>query len=224
MQGQSLKPVIEKLEVIFSKLNAEYFGGQLQKPVITVSPDNTKGAYGWCTGWKAWTDKAPKPISEMTEDEIKAAKDEGFYEINLCAEHIARPFEDVVGTMLHEMVHLFNIYAGIQDTSRGGFYHNKKFKEAAEAHGLTVEKTPKYGYSKTAISDDAKQFVKDNLDGVKFDLYRKPELRIGGTKKSASKSRKYVCPCCGAIVRATKEVNIVCGDCEVSFEEEEADD
>ena len=221
MNEQSLKPVIEKLEVIFSRLNHEYFNDELPKPIITVSPDITKGAYGWCTGWKAWTDKAPKAISEMSPEEIKAAKDEGYYEINLCAEHIARPFEEVVGTMLHEMIHLFNIQHGTQDTSRGGFYHNKKFKEAAEKHGLECEKTPKYGYSKTKLTDGTKAFVKYNLENTQFALYRKPELKIGGTKKSASKSRKYVCPCCGAIVRATKEVNILCGDCEVSFELEE---
>lgn len=217
MTEQSLTPVIEKLEIIFSKLNGEYFDGQLKKPVITVTPDNTNSKYGWCTGWKAWTDKAPKAISEMTADEIAAAKDEGFYEINLCAEYIARPFEDVVGTMLHEMVHLFNIYAGVRDTSRNGFYHNKRFKEAAEAHGLIVKKGSPYGYYKTTLTDTAKIFAENNLDGVKFDLYRKP--KTGGTKKSASRSRKYVCPCCGAIIRATREVRVVCGDCDITFVE-----
>lgn len=33
-------------------------------------------------------------------------------------------------------------------------------------------------------------------------------------------SIKYVCPECGAIIRATKEVNVVCGDCDVPFERE----
>ena len=28
----------------------------------------------------------------------------------------------------------------------------------------------------------------------------------------------YVCPKCGAIIRATKLVNVVCGDCDVAFE------
>ncbi|MEY8317717.1 SprT-like domain-containing protein [Oscillospiraceae bacterium 50-58] len=214
----TLTPVLEKLEDLFSKLNSEFYGGKLQAPVITVSPDTTKGAYGWCTGWKAWTDKAPKPLSEMTPEEIKAAETDGYYEINLCAEHIARPFMDTVGTLLHEMAHLYNCQMGIQDTSRGGFYHNKKFKETAEAHGLIVEKNPKYGYSKTILTDEAKAFIK-SLDDCKFDLYRKAIPHIGGSKKSNS-SRKYVCPCCGAIVRATKEVNIVCGDCDAPFEEE----
>lgn len=28
-----------------------------------------------------------------------------------------------------------------------------------------------------------------------------------------SSTRKYVCPCCGNSVRATKAVNLICGDC-----------
>ena len=31
-------------------------------------------------------------------------------------------------------------------------------------------------------------------------------------------SRKYVCPKCGNIIRATKAVNVICGDCNISFE------
>lgn len=124
MNEVSLKPVIEELENLFSKFNARFFADKLEKPVITVSPDHTRGAYGWCTGWKAW----------------KAGEDEGHYEINLCAEYLNRPFEETCGTLIHEMVHLQNLQDGVQDTSRSGTYHNKKFKETAEAHGLTVEK------------------------------------------------------------------------------------
>ncbi len=71
MNEVSLKPVIEELEDLFSKFNTRFFADKLEKPVITVSPDHTRGAYGWCTGWKAW----------------KAGEDEGHYEINLCAEY-----------------------------------------------------------------------------------------------------------------------------------------
>ena len=33
------------------------------------------------------------------------------------------------------------------------------------------------------------------------------------TTVSKSSSRRYVCPCCGMIIRATKQVNVICGDC-----------
>lgn len=79
MNEVSLKPVIDELETLFSKFNKAFFEGKLEKPVITVSPDHTRGAYGWCTSWKAWQD---------------GTKEGGYYEINLCAEYLNRPFEE----------------------------------------------------------------------------------------------------------------------------------
>lgn len=143
----------------------------------------------------------------------------GSYEINICAEHLARPFEQVAETLLHEMVHLYNLQIGVQDTSRGGTYHNKKYKEAAEKHGLTVEKDAKYGWTKTSLNDEAKAFV-DGMQDKKFELHRKSLPKIPGAAKTKQSSRKYVCPVCGCIIRATKEVHVICGDCNVEFEEE----
>ena len=53
-ENNSLNIIIHNLESLFSKFNRRYFENELQKPIITVSPDTTSGAYGWCTGWKAW--------------------------------------------------------------------------------------------------------------------------------------------------------------------------
>ena len=166
MNEVSLKPVIEELENLFSKFNARFFADKLEKPVITVSPDHTRGAYGWCTGWKAW----------------KAGEDEGHYEINLCAEYLNRPFEETCGTLIHEMVHLQNLQDGVQDTSRSGTYHNKKFKETAEAHGLTVEKGEKYGWHKTALSPEALEFVQ-SLGKQGFTLVRPRPIGLKGSSK-----------------------------------------
>ncbi|MFQ9429047.1 MAG: SprT-like domain-containing protein [Oscillospiraceae bacterium] len=205
MDNASLKPVIAELEGLFSKFNKAFFEGKLEQPMITVSPDHTRGAYGWCTSWKAWQD---------------GSKEGGFYEINLCAEYLNRPFEETCGTLIHEMVHLWNLQNGVQDTSRGGSYHNRKFKEAAEQHGLTVEKGEKYGWHKTTLAPATLTFVQ-SLGKNGFSLVRPRVNTLKGSKKSSS-SRKYVCPCCGAIIRATKEVNVICGDCEVPFVEDEA--
>ena len=196
MKETSLKPVIEKLENLFSKFNEKFYNGELQAPVITVSPDTTKGAYGWCTAWKAWSVGEQKKVADL-----------------------ARPFEQVAEILLHEMVHLYNLQIGVQDTSRGGTYHNKKYKEAAEQHGLTVEKDAKYGWTKTSLNDEAKAFVAGMQD-KKFELHRKSLPKIPGAAKTKQSSRKYVCPVCGCIIRTTKEVHVICGDCNVEFEEE----
>lgn len=54
MENNSLQNVIGQLEKLFSSFNDKFFNGQLEKPIITCSPDTTKGSYGWCTSWKAW--------------------------------------------------------------------------------------------------------------------------------------------------------------------------
>ena len=202
MSEKSLKPIIGKLESLFSNFNQKFYNGKLQKPVITVSPDITKGAYGWCTTQKAWKEK----------DE-----ESGYYEINLCAEHLARPFPEVCATLLHEMVHLWNLQNNVQDTSRGGTYHNKKFKQVAEGHGLIIDQDPKYGWTITSLNDEAKAFI-DGLKEQEFEIYRSKLPKI--KKSKSSSSRKYVCPQCGLIIRATKKVHVICSECGVEFEEE----
>ena len=129
---KTLKDIITSIEGLFDTFNARYYKNQLQRPVITISPDHTQGAFGWCTAWKAWKEK---------EDH------DGYYEINLCAEYLNRPLEKICATLLNEMVHLWNLQNDIQDTSRGSMYHNKKFKEVAEQHGLLIDKHEKYGWT-----------------------------------------------------------------------------
>ncbi len=198
----SLQPIIEKIESLFSIYNKEFFEGQLQKPIITISPDTTKDAYGWCTSWKAWEDQ-----------------NGGYYEINLCAEHLSRPIAETASTLLHEMVHLLNLQNGIQDTSRSGTYHNKLFKVAAEAHGLIVEQGAKYGWHKTKLGEKALEILNQQLT-TKFELFRKPLPQAEKATKAKQSTRKYICPSCGCIIRATKEVHVICADCEVEFEQE----
>jgi len=201
--GASLQTVIAKLESLFKVFNGHFFDGELETPVIAVHPDTTKGAYGWCTTWRAW----------------QGEKEGGYYEINMCAEHLSRPFEQTCGTLLHEMVHLKNLQDKIQDCSRSGKYHNKKFKDTAERYGLTVEKDAKYGWCRTKLTDDTIEWLKAEFpEEGGFTLHRDRKIKLTSGGKSSS-SRKYVCPECGAIIRATKEVNVTCADCGVNFEE-----
>ena len=130
-----------KLENLFSKFNEKFYNGELQTPVITVSPDTTKGAYGWCTAWKAWSNGEQKKITDLAT------------------------------------------------------------------------------LTKTSLNDEAKAFVAGMQD-KKFELHRKSLPKIPGAAKTKQSSRKYVCPVCGCIIRATKEVHVICGDCNVEFEEE----
>ena len=55
--------------------------------------------------------------------------------------------------MLHEMAHLYNLIHEIKDVSNNGYYHNKKFKATAEAHGLHIEHHGTYGWTVTTLTE-----------------------------------------------------------------------
>ena len=111
----------------------------------------------------------------------------------------------------------------IKDTSRGGTYHNKKFKEVAEGTGaILVDYDPRIGYSPTRPTDALIAFIEEQgWTGV--NLSRQSILGLPGGKGRGRSNgvRKYVCPNCHCSVRATKAVNIGCLDCGTVMELEE---
>lgn len=206
---QSTKPIIEKFESLFSNFNEKFYENKLQQPIITISSRGRKNAYGWCTSWKTWSDNS----SLLDSDDIQTVNTTGFYEINICSEFLARPFEELSTTLLHEMVHLYNLQIGVPDCSRSGTYHNKNFKTVAENHGLIVEKSQNSGWANTVLSDKAKIFV-NSIPIEDITLFRKEQPK---SKSSPQSTRIYVCPKCKTIVRATKVVHIICSDCGIEF-------
>ena len=198
------------LNKVFDLLNREFFENALSRPTITIQ--STPRAYGHFS----------------LQEDTWVSKLGGTHEINIGAGTLARPIENVCATLLHEMVHYFNYEQGIQDCSRGNTYHNKRFKEAAEAHGLNVEHSDKYGWSHTSPSDALLDFVLENgLTDILINRNEYSGFQIGGTgvhsgtgaspTARTSSTRKYICPCCGNSVRATKTVNIGCLDCGVQM-------
>jgi hypothetical protein len=195
------------LEKLYDKLNADFFDGELDRPVITIQ--SSSRSYGHYTLYDAWS-----------------VKGEGYKEINIAAGTLNRPIEFTVSTMLHEMCHQYNSeIANIQDCSRGGTYHNKHFKACAESHGLTVERTDKYGYSTTTPSDELLDWILNNdIQEIKLNRNEIHGIRITGGNaaanggietptKIATHNHRYVCPCCHNIARSSKIINLICGDC-----------
>lgn len=202
----SLRPIIGEVENYFSILNRKFYevnGESLETPIITVAPHSGKiVSMGECTTMRVWMDTETQSTNE------------GSYEIKISAHTLEYPKEVIFETLLHEMAHLYNLLHGIKDTNANGTYHNRRYKKTAEAHGLIVEKDEngKYGWCKTSLNDEAKSLIASSANDT-FDIFR-PIVRKTNLKKSSkSSSRKYVCPECGQIVRATKEVHIFCADC-----------
>lgn len=179
----------------FNLINKDFFGGELEKPIITIKEGAKKQAFGWIEVNKNW---------------VQGGNEK--HELNISCDYLTRSVEEIIATLMHEMVHLYNIANNIKDTSRSGIYHNKKFKQVAEDHGLEIEFNEHIGWSITKLQENTKSWVKNNISILEFKIYKKKE-RSGSGSSTKQSSRKYICPCCGLIVRATKDCNLICGDC-----------
>lgn len=203
------------LQHLFEYLNQELFDGTCPHAMLTIQ--SSRKAYGHCSIYPIWEGKNK------------------LHEINIAPEYINRPIEETTATLVHEMVHLYNIANGVKDTSRGYTYHNRKFKTEAEKRELIIERHPTYGWTITKPTENLKQLAKQFKT---FDIYRiggNPQQPPKGTdtdgnngtdpktekpRKPKQSMRKLTCPC-GVIIRATKKVNVICEDCGRKFKEGE---
>ena len=215
-QLTSYNRTVQYLNKVFKSINNEYFNDSLEMPTITIQ--STVGAYGHVTTSKVWKTEAG------TES----------YELNIGADYLSRPIENVVATLIHEASHLYALQNNIKDTSNRGVYHNKRFKQIAEEMGkLHIEKHEKYGWTITepteatiefCINNDLQDILINRGEGFNFTVVGVGKAGDGSNDKpdkaykAKGHSIKWVCPICGAIVRSTREVNIVCGDCGEQFE------
>ena len=193
---------------MFRTLNAHYFNNIIEEPIITIQ--STPRAYGHVTVAKAWT---------------RGQTGETRRELNIGAGTLDRPIENVTATLLHEMVHLYNLQIGVQDTSRGGTYHNKRFKESAEKVDLHISYDSRIGWSLTELTEALIDFIiSQGWEDIRMSrnegfsasgIGGKGGSTTGtGTATKKGNSRKMVCPCCRLTVRATRDnLRILCVDC-----------
>ena len=211
-QTTNMSRVIGQLQTIGRKLNSDWFNNELDMERVVWTVQSTPKAYGHFTPYLSYR--------VHSKDGEKGA-----VEINIGAGTLDRDITEVVATMVHELVHYFNWSIGVQDCSRGGTYHSKKFKNEAEKHGLVIEYDSRIGWSLTSATEELIDWIIEN-DFEDFRLGRNEFtslVSIGGTSKGGStptlppkkknNSIKMICPCCGAIARVTKATNLICGDC-----------
>lgn len=191
---------LDELYKAFDILNRDKFDSSLPLPVITMQ--RLKGnVYGHFTINKVWINK------DDTENET-------YHEINIDPRWFQeRKPDEIIGTLLHEMVHYFNKINNIKDCS--GKIHNKKFKEKAESVGLIVEKSKSCGYGITSLSNELKKYIAIEINPIEtvFKYYCKNE---GKEQKPKNKRIfNYVCPHCGQTVKGKEFINIKCGNCDI---------
>ena len=199
--------LLGQLEKLYRMINADLFNGELQPVTITVQ--STPRAYGHVVLGDAWS-----------------VKGEGSKELNIGAGTLDRPIEEVVATVVHECCHLLNFQNNIGDCSNHGIYHNKFFKATAEAHGLIVTRSEKYGWSHTRPGGDLIMWCLENdIPDILMNRNEPHGVRIaggnatanGGTATTGTTSKghsiRYKCPVCGQLARTTKIARLICGDC-----------
>lgn len=206
-QTTKMSRAVSQLEHIYNSLNYDFFDGTLPVPIITVQ--SKPGTMGHCSVAKIW----------------RRSEDDRTYELNIAAEVLNYPIEETLDTMIHEMVHLYCRENGIKEVSRGGRYHNGRFKEEAERRGLECYQCGSAGWN-TRPSDRLVEYaLTKGWNEIRIGRNTlPPAMRTGasgtaqpgavsGGGKRPSSTRKLICPKCGQSVRATKTVNILCGDC-----------
>ena len=138
--------------------------------LITLMASGRRQAYGW-HGAGFWEDTG----------HVKRT------EINLSAEYLNRPAEEILGTLLHEMAHLKNSVEGIKDCDPSNQYHNKKFKTSAEFFGLEVSKLGSRGWAKTELGKKAQDAIKALKPNV--EVYSVTRI---SAKRLKEPSKKYI--------------------------------
>jgi len=150
------------------------------------------------------------------------------HEVLIGGEGLQRGPVEVLGTLLHEAAHGLAQARSVQDTSRQGRYHNRRYAQLAGELGLEVACVKPIGWSATTVPDQTAASYAGQLEELRaaLVLWRRQEARIG----SGTRSRNLLaCVCaCGRRLRVAKatlaEAPILCGACEQPFEPADSDE
>ncbi|GCD11692.1 SprT-like domain-containing protein [Clostridium tagluense] len=199
--------LIHELHTAFDFINEAHYNNELIPPIITVqaNPNKKKIIYGWCSCLPRWIRK----INEI---------DQHFYEINITSNRLDSPYEEVIETLIHEVVHLANNQHNIEDCNSHSQKHNEHFKTEAERIGLIVEKAGRTGYSQTSLSDNLLAEIQEmGLDEEAFNIKRIEEFK-DAKLKPRKPTFKYKCPKCSKELKSIEEKLIVkCMDCDCEY-------
>jgi hypothetical protein len=203
VQIASLAPCVMELERAVRWAYAFTGDRDKESPAVTVVIQS-KGQRSMCAWFseKRWSTREGALVHEIT----------------MCAEFLHEDPVQIVGTVMHEVAHLWNNDAGIKDCSDSG-RHNKKFKNTAEEmFGLEVENIGSRGWASTKLTKELRERIEKEFkpDFLAFDLAR----RIIEKPKDPSSMAKWTCPGECQIVRvaAKQELDATCDRCQEKFE------
>ena len=191
------------LTMAYDFFNMELFSGAL--PTCLITMQRRKGSYGYFSGERFQ--------NAMNQEEVTD-------EIALNPMHFAtRTPEQVLSTLVHEMVHLWQHHFG---TPPRKSYHDKEWAAKMREVGLIPTATGETGGKETgqkmahliAKGGGFTQAYQRLLTAHPAILYADRVNAADTTrkKKLASKT-KYTCPSCGLNAWAKPAAPLLCGDC-----------
>jgi hypothetical protein len=150
------------------------------------------------------------------------------HEVLVGGEGLQRGPLEVLGTLLHEAAHGLAQARGVQDTSRQGRYHNRRYATLARELGLDVASVQPIGWSATTVPDTTAAAYAGQLQELQaaLVLWRRQEHRIG----AGPRSRNLLAATCGCgrrirVAKATlAEAPILCSLCSQPFQPYDQDD
>lgn len=146
-------------------------------------------------------------------------------EVLIASERLRDGARAVFTTLLHEAVHGLAHARRVQDTSRQGRWHNKRFAKLSEELGLVVERNGRLGHVTPDITDSVAADYVDTLIrlthaiGETPEAYRKrPMIRPATASTSRRRFVSLKCACDNEIrVPRDAEFRIMCWDCGDDF-------
>jgi hypothetical protein len=144
------------------------------------------------------------------------------HEVLVGGEGLQRGPTDVLGTLLHEAAHGLAQARGVQDTSRQGRYHNRRYATLARELGLDVATVKPIGWSATTVPQPTASAYTGQLEELQtaLVLWRRQEHPTGPGGRSRN-LLAAVCGC-GRRIRAAKatlaQAPILCGRCTQPFQ------
>ena len=234
---------IEELGKLYDFLNKEFFESALSKPVITIMPEERRRkesrVLGWFTQYKVWIEKNGERAYELniTADYAdRSLLDIAETLLHEMIHQFAREhdIDDCSRSGTYHNKNFAKIASehglNVKKTEKYGFSETCLKPEAKPIiHRFAFEEDLIYR-RQTMDHDEImdlieKQIPKDtpNREEAIQEMHRglcegRLKVTVDGIKPKQSSTRKYICPQCGMSVRATRIVNVKCGDCNVTLQ------
>lgn len=242
--NQRYLATINVIEQIYDFLNERFFESALSKPIITIQPDEQCRALGWFVPHRIWKDG-----NGYSECEINLSAnflDRSIEDISATLLHemchqfaYLNDVKDYCRSGYYHNKEFAQIAMAhgldVARVENKGFAHTQ-LNESAKTIIADLNVVNNLVYRKVTLQDireilagEMRQAAKKKGETVfesseefvaelnKRLVERQRELQVG---KKPSSTRKYLCLSCGQSVRATREVDIICGKCHKAMVEE----